>query len=133
MLLFFKNTGRVNYATEAFTMLAQYEFLFSPRQAHQLIWGRFINVHGRPGHNIPSDLFMEHLNRICKMAVQGLGANKTANALQRVSKAVGILDEVMKKYDEDNAVREKLGKHTTSSYTKDMNLIINTLKKREST
>lgn len=126
-LLIFKCTGRVNYSIEAFTMLAQYHFLFSRRQAHQLIWGRFINVHGLPARNIPCDLYMEHLNRVCKNAVDGLGANKTPNALTRVGKVVGVLDEVMKKFDEDNNIAERSGKHTVSSYAKDMKTIVGVL------
>ena len=30
----------------------------------QLLWSRFVNVHGLPGHNIAGDLHMEHLNHI---------------------------------------------------------------------
>ena len=82
MLLIFKSTNRVNYSIEAFTLLAQYHFCFSKRQAHQLVWGQFINVHGLPGHNIPCDLHMEHLNRLCKEAIK---ANKTPAALVRVA------------------------------------------------
>ena len=52
--------------------------------------------------NIPHDLFMEHLNRVVKDAVNGLGANKTPKALVRVGKFVGTLDEVLRKFDEDN-------------------------------
>ena len=30
----------------------------------ELMWGRFVNVHGKPGKNIPNDLHGEHLNRV---------------------------------------------------------------------
>ena len=86
MLLFFTRTQRKNYSIEAFSLLAQYHFLFSQRQVHQLVWGRFINVHGLPGRNIPCDLYMEHLNRVVKDVVHGLKANKTPEALVRVIK-----------------------------------------------
>ena len=83
-LLIFNATGRTNYAIEAFVLLAKYHFLLSPRKSNQLIWSRFINVHGLPGKNIPADLFMEHLNRLCKEAIKQLGANKTQRGIQRV-------------------------------------------------
>ena len=127
MFLIFKCTERINYSIEAFTMLAQHHFLFSQRQSHQLIWGRFVNVHGLPARNIPCDLYMEHLNRICKNAVSGLGANKTPDALLRVGKVVGILDEVMKKFDEENNIAERSGKHTVPSYKRDMNTMVRIL------
>ena len=43
----------------------------------QLKWSRTINVHGRAGKNIPADLHMEHLNRVCNGAISGLGAKRT--------------------------------------------------------
>ena len=67
MMLLFKATNRQNYAIEAFHTLANCKLL-PARQAHQLIWLRFINVHGNGihGRNIPCDL---HLNRLCKESV----------------------------------------------------------------
>ena len=41
-----------NYACEAMAFLASYQFVLSPRLAHQLLWSRFINMHGKPGRNI---------------------------------------------------------------------------------
>lgn len=75
---------RKNYAIEAFTLLSQYHFLYSKRQAQQLLWGRFVNTHGLPARNIPCDLYMEHLNRVCKDAVNGLHANKTPDTLEKL-------------------------------------------------
>jgi len=47
-------------------MLCQYKFELSPWQAQELIWSRFINTRGTPGHNILEDLHQEHLNRVIK-------------------------------------------------------------------
>ena len=93
--LLFKSTGRKNYALEAFTLLAQYHFILPPALAEQLKWCRFINNHGIPGRNISMDLHMEHLNRSCKTAIEGLGANKSQKAIIRVGKTVGIVDELL--------------------------------------
>ena len=49
LLPIFKSTGRTNYSLEAFTVLAQYYYLHSPRMAAQLAWSRTVNMHGRPG------------------------------------------------------------------------------------
>ena len=49
LLPIFKSTGRTNYSVEAFNLLAQYFYLFSPRMAAQLAWSRTINTHGRQG------------------------------------------------------------------------------------
>lgn len=63
LLPLFKSTGHTNYSVEAFTLLAQYFYLFLPRMAAQLAWSRTVNIHGRPGKNISCDLHLEHLNK----------------------------------------------------------------------
>ena len=125
--LIFKCTNRINYSIEAFTLLAQHCFLFSERQAHQLLWGRFINTHGLPARNIPCDLYMEHLNRVCKDVVSNLKANKTPKALVRVGKVVGILDDIAKNFDDDNFIHSRSGKHKVASYKKDLEKIVTVL------
>ena len=91
LFLLFKVSGRTNYAIEAFI---QYHFLFSPRQCNQLIWSRCVNIHRLPGSNIPADLFMEHLNRLCKEAIKNLGSNKTEKAIQQVGKVISVNNSV---------------------------------------
>ena len=60
LLPIFKASGRTNYSIEAVTMLTQHQFTLTPRQAAELQWNRFTNVHGILGRNIPCDLHMEH-------------------------------------------------------------------------
>ena len=117
MLLLFKSTNRVNYAIEAFTLLTQYHFLFSERQSHQLLWSRFVNVHGLPARNVPCDLYMEHL---CKDAVNHLQSNKTTTALVQVGKVVEILEKVVAHFDDDNGIASRSGKHSVADYQKDV-------------
>ena len=65
----------------------------------QLVWSRCINTRGIQGKNIPSDLFMEHLNRVCKEVVLTLGSNKTLEAMKRVGKCVGAINDLLEDYD----------------------------------
>ena len=102
-MILFKATGHRNYAIEAFISLAQYQWFLPPRQAMQLKYSRFINVHGRPKCNIPCDLYMEHLNRMVKSCVQHLGANKTERSIQRIDKCIGQIDKNLTCYDQQNA------------------------------
>jgi L1 cell adhesion molecule like protein len=127
MWLFFKVAGWTNYSIEALNLLAQYHFLLSNRQKHQLLWGRFINVHGLPARNIPCDLFMEHLNRVCKEAVSGLGSNKTEKALVHVSKTVGAIDDVLNNFDQDNNINERSGSHKMASFSKYLTKVVRLL------
>ncbi len=91
MLILFKATGRKNYAIEALTLLSQYHILLPCNLVEQLKWSRFVNVRGLPGHNISCDLHMEHLNRLVKVSIEGLGANKSEKSIKRVAKAMGVL------------------------------------------
>ena len=83
MMTYFFSSGHRKYALEAFNLQAainatQHEF---PRLAQDLIQSRFINTHGGAGRNIPTDLFMEHLNRTLKDYMKGLGANISEKAI----------------------------------------------------
>ena len=88
----------------ALTLLYQIEYSLSPRLREQLIWSRFINVHGQPGKNIPMNLHMEHLTAIAKGAINNLGAGKTEKAVVRLGKAIGTISPVLTQFDEDNGL-----------------------------
>lgn len=47
----------------------------SEQLAEEIVNCRFINTQGGPGKNIPTDLYMEHLNRTSKDYLNGLGPN----------------------------------------------------------
>ena len=123
----FKSSGRKNYAIETFTLLAQEKYLFSPRMSMQLKWSRTINVHGRPAKNISADLHMEHLNRECKNAISGLGANVTDNSIKRVGNCLGRLQSTLHQFDSVNGIKQESGSHTCHSTATDMNRIIQQL------
>ena len=42
----FKATNRTKYSIEAFILLAQHDFNFTPRMKQQLVWEWTVNVHG---------------------------------------------------------------------------------------
>ena len=130
-LLLFKASDRTNYSIEAFTLLAQHKYLFSPRMAMQLQWSRTVNVHGRPGKNIPADLHMEHLNRTCKDAISGLGSNITDNSVQRVGRCLRRLEGVLRCYDKDNGIKEVSGRHSMRSTNIDRDKMLEQLLKTD--
>lgn len=111
-LLIFKASNRTNYSIEAFNLLAQDQFLFSPQLVMQLKWICTVNTHGRPGKNIPCDLHMEHLNRECKSGLRGLGSNITDMSVMCVGKCIGKTTAVLKGFDKVNAVPKEADYHT---------------------
>lgn len=130
LFLIFKATGHSNYAIEAFTLLCQYHFMLSPFLAEQLKWSRFVNTHGKIGKNISMDMHMEHLNRVCKTAISGLGSNKAPNAILRVGKTVGVLDNLLTNFDSENNVSHNSDYHTSRSIQKDLDLALKELQGR---
>ena len=121
--------GRTNYTLEAFRLLMQYYYLFSPRQAQQLLSSRFINTHGRPGKNIEADLHMEHLNRLCKSYIEALGPNSTDAAVLRAGRSIGTMSLISDNFDLTTGITIRSGAHSWRSIDKDLDKVINELHK----
>ena len=112
-------------------MLNQIEFTLTKRESSELLRNRFVNVHDMEGRNIPCNLHVEHLNRLCKDAVYGLQANKTPSAIVRVGKSLGSLSHFLDKFDKDNGVRVPTGAHHKPSFSKDRDTILKELQQSQ--
>ena len=119
----FISSGRTNYAMESLNFLMQYDYLLSPRQAEELLLGRFINTHGQAG---PNDLYCEHLNRLVKTSITQLQANKTTTSMERVTRASGT---VYPSFDKDNHVAEPSASHKKIKSFQDFKSVLSCLNK----
>ena len=129
MLLYFRQANHYNYALEAFYLLASVGGVVSPTVAHQLKWSRFVNCSGKPGHNVPADLEMEHLNRFLKSYIKGLGANVSKESMVQTSRALDGLKEVSDNFDHSIGIHPESSHHTRKSSAKDEQMIMSELKK----
>lgn len=127
LLPYFYSSNKKNYSIEALRLLLQYYYLLPPRLSQQLIWSRCINVHGRPGKNIPMDLHMEHLNRTVKTGIEALGSNVTDRAILRVGKTFRAVEAVTNAFDESTSVSQDSGKHGDRSSTGDFKKVLKQL------
>ena len=127
MLPMFLASGNKNYACEAANFLVQQSYTLSPRLSAQLLWSRFINVHGRPGKNIAGDLHMEHLNRIAKEAIRFQGANKTEKAIERIGRAIGTLSPILENFDANNDVSTTSSQQRKPDAQKDIQIVVSEL------
>ena len=123
-MLIFKAMGHKNYAAEALTLLSQCHITLPQNLAEQLKWSRFINTRGLPGHNVSCDLHMEHLNRLVKVAIDGLGANKGKTSILRVGKAIGSLACIASSVDRGIGVAEPSARHSEKGMAKDLVKIV---------
>ena len=128
-LLLFKAAKHTNYAIEALTLLSQYHLILPPCITEQLKWSLCINTQGLPGHNISCNLHMEHLNRVAKMAVNGLGANKFEDSIKRVGKAIVTITTTLDNFNEICNMPNESGKNSKQSNEKDFYKVINQLVK----
>ena len=127
LLPIFLGSHCVNYSCEVLNMLFQHLYALPPRLSAQLLWSRFINVHGLPGKNIPGNLHMEHLNRLAKEAIKGLGANKTKRGIARVGRALGTIGPALHQFDYDNNISTESGLHNATNSEKDTKIIVEEL------
>lgn len=109
------------------TFLLQHSYTLSPRLSAQLLWSRFINVHGRAGKNIAGDLHMEHLNKIAKEAIRFQGANKTEKAIERIGRAIGTLSPVLENFDSHNNVPTTSSRQRKPDAQRDIQLVVTEL------
>ena len=86
-----------------------------------------MNVHGLPGRNIPCDLLLEHMNRVCKDSLRELHSNKTEQAIIRVGKCIGTLTKILDQYDKSLGIINTSGNHNVLSSAKDTNLLVEEL------
>ena len=72
-------------------------------------------MHGAPGRNISCNLHMEHLNRLVKTAIEGLGVNKLKEAIAWAGRAIGVIDSCALSFDMDLGVAVPNGRHYDKS------------------
>ena len=131
MIPIFSASRNTNYACEATNLVLQHMYTLSPRLSAQLLWSRFVNVHGRPGKNIPVDLHMEHLNKIAKGAIRFQGSNTSEKAITRVGRAIGTLAPLLDNFDEMNQVLKYSSGQKRPTALKDIEIVVNELIKAE--
>ena len=103
--------GRTNYSIEALNMLYQIQYSLSPRLTHQLLWSRFVNTRGIPGHNFACDLHMEHLKGLVKDALRWQKGKQQKVAITKIRKAVGTVYPILKQFDSSLGVVSPSGSH----------------------
>ena len=128
LLLLFESSGRKNYSIETLNMLNQRHHELTPKRSAELLWTRFVNVRGLPGHNIPGDLHQEHLNRLCKDAIHALKVNKTEKGIVRIGKAMGTISPVLDLFDIQNRVSENIRSQRAPSSEEDRDIIVHQLR-----
>lgn len=135
LLLIFKakvkrKGSRTKYAFEAFRYIAPLNSLLTPRMAHKLKWGKFVNTTGGHGKNITCDIRVEHEVRETKELLTGIGGKLEEKNAQRVVKAQHKLDGVVSNFDKECEVNPQSQSHKKLSPEIDVDNMLNDLQKR---
>ncbi|XP_063042925.1 uncharacterized protein LOC134437362 [Engraulis encrasicolus] len=124
-LLFYKAHAHSHYAYSTLLLTLQVNACLTPRMSHSVTWNRFWSTRGGNGGNIPLDLHLEHLNNFLKSFLKGQGPNLSEESASRVSKAIGVLKEIMDKVDTELGVKKPSGIHRAEQQTQDILTLIN--------
>ena len=127
MLLYFFHGKRTKYTLEAIHLQAAVSACVSPCLREELIWCRVVNTCGGLGNNLPTDLYMEHLNRTLKDYLGGLGPNASEKNMVQMSKSLRGLMDVTKYFDDISEISPESISHTKYSNNKDAQLILKEL------
>ena len=121
----FKSTNHTKYALEALRLQFQVKAVLSPQLAHQIQFDRFVNTRGGLGHNIPCDLYNEHVYKILKHIIASMGSNLTDTSLQRAARSVSTLHAICGQFDKGSDVAIGTRAHSTRSDMEDVAKVTN--------
>ena len=79
------------------------------------------------GKNIPTDLHMEHLNRMLKDVITGLGANISESSIMNASKSLNAIALLTETFDDQLGIHHVSIHHTKKSSDKDRELVLKKL------
>ena len=133
LMPYFFATKHNKYALECFRYLcAVTTTSFGAEVASQVKWGRFINIHGKIGRNVPADFHMEQLNKLLKRLLLGLGANCNEESMVRISKCINRLQIATNVLDKKLKLTPDQTHHSRATTEEDEKLVLQELVRKSS-
>lgn len=128
LAFFYSHSKLSKYLVENIDYLLKCKFLLSPLQRIRVLEGSYVNIKGGRGKNVESDLTQEHSVCNQKALIKSLGANKSENAIKRVTGAADAIAEICSKFDESCDIKQKSGHHSKPLNETDKQLVSKTLR-----
>ena len=66
-----------------------------------------------------------------KQCIEGIGSSKTKHSIIRTGKAIGTIDNILQKFDEENNLTAHLGAHKAATYTNDHLKVVENFKRHK--
>ena len=116
---FFSHSKLSKYFIENIDYILKTQFILSPRMRLRVLDTTFVNVKGGVGNNVEADLVQEHSVRNRKDLIRNLGANKTAQAILRVTNAADAVATICHQVDNTLNLRTTGARHTKRTSLED--------------
>ena len=129
LLMFKAKSNYSKYAIEGMRFITQVKCTLSQQLATRVTYGRFVNTARKKGHNLETDLAMEHTIKSTKNLINAMGANKTEASVQRATRAVSGVQQIVHSYDACSNVTPASTAHARKGADKDEQLMIADLMK----
>lgn len=130
LMLFNRSRGRgTKYAFEAMRLITYCRALYTPKMAHKIIHGMFVNPKGGEGNNYANDLKQEHIVKDHKVILHDLRGNKSLNAVTRSTAASYSQHIIGDRIDEQSNISKDSTSHTYGDCKEDVKEIVESLHK----
>ena len=129
LLMFKAKSNYSKYAIEGMRFITQVKCTLSQQLATRVTYGRFVNTARKKGRNLETDLAMEHTIKSTKNLINAMGANKTEASVQRATRAVSGVQQIVHSYDACSNVTPASTAHARKGADKDEQLMIADLMK----
>lgn len=120
---FYSHSTLSKYFIECVDYVIKTSHSCSPQVAMRIMDGTFINTKGGLGKNVETDLVKEHSIRSRKELINSLGANKSEQAILRVTSAADTVAVLTGNFSRTIGVEPNLGSHTKSISDEDRDTI----------
>lgn len=128
LLMFKAKSNYSKYAIETMRFITQVKCTLTEQMAARVTHGRFANPSGKPGHNMETDIAMEHTIKATKVLINGMGANKTQKAVLRATSSVGGVQCICHSYDKSSNVTPNSTAHSRKTAVGDELFMVQDLK-----
>ena len=118
---------RKEHQEEYCCTLALVNLVAPPHVQQQIICIRVVNSLSGAGNNIPVDLHIEHLNRLLKNMIIGIGANISEQAIIEASKSLDRMKSICENFDQSAGIHADSVHHATKCSKKDQRLVVQQL------
>lgn len=101
--IFFSHSILSKYLEECVDYILKTEVLLTENLAMKVRYGSFVNLTGYKGEKKAADLQKENEVLVLKELIRGLGSNKTEKAIDIITKAAPVIQDIVDNFDKMSA------------------------------